>query len=62
VIPIERIARAIVLIHGQKVMLDADLAELYGVETKALNRAVKRNIGHFPAISCSSSPRKKPNV
>jgi len=48
VIPIERIARAIVLIHGQKVMLDADLAELYGVETKALNRAVKRNIGRFP--------------
>ena len=47
-IPIERIARAIVLIHGQKVMLDADLAELYGVETKALNRAVKRNIGRFP--------------
>ena len=47
-IPIERITRAIVLIHGQKVMLDADLAELYGVETKALNRAVKRNIGRFP--------------
>src|SRR3990172_5280760 len=48
VIPIERIARAIVLIHGQKVILDADLAELYGVETKALNRAVKRNNGRFP--------------
>ncbi len=48
VIPIERITRAIVLVHGQKVMLDADLAALYGVETKALNRAVKRNIGRFP--------------
>ena len=48
VIPIERITRAILLIRGQKVMLDADLAELYGVETKALNRAVKRNIGRFP--------------
>jgi len=48
VIPIERITRAILLIRGQKVMLDADLAELYGVETKALNRAVKRNLRRFP--------------
>jgi len=36
------------LIRGQKVLLDTDLAELYGVETKALNRAVKRNFGRFP--------------
>jgi phage regulator Rha-like protein len=48
VIPIERITRAILLIRGQKVMLDTDLAELYGVETKALNRAVKRNLARFP--------------
>jgi hypothetical protein len=48
-IPIERITRAILLIRGQKVMLDADLARLYGVETKALNRAVKRNIERFPS-------------
>ena len=48
VIPIERITRAILLIRGQKVMLDVDLAELYGVETGALNRAVKRNIARFP--------------
>jgi hypothetical protein len=34
--------------RGQKVRLDFDLAELYGVETKALNQAVKRNIGRFP--------------
>jgi hypothetical protein len=47
-IPVERIARAILLIRGQKVMLDADLADRYGVETKALNRAVKRNLGRFP--------------
>lgn len=46
--PIERITRAILLIRGQKAMLDTSLAELYGVETKALNRAVKRNIGRFP--------------
>lgn len=38
----------ILLIRGQRVMLDADLAELYGVETDALNRAVKRNSERFP--------------
>ena len=41
-IPIERIEKAIYLISGEKVMLDRDLALLYGVETKMLNRAVKR--------------------
>ena len=44
----ERIERAILLIRGQRVMLDADLAELYGVLTKALNQAVKRNPERFP--------------
>ena len=48
-IPCERIQRAIYLIRGEKVMLDADLAALYGVETGALNRAVKRNANRFPA-------------
>lgn len=48
-IPGERIERAIYLIRGEKVMLDRDLALLYGVETKALNRAVKRNVQRFPA-------------
>lgn len=48
-IPAERIERAILLIRGQKVLLDSDLAELYGVETKALNQAVKRNLARFPA-------------
>jgi len=47
-IPIERIERAILFIRGEKVMLDADLAELYGVETKRLKEAVKRNINRFP--------------
>jgi hypothetical protein len=42
------IERRIYLIRGQKVMRDADLAELYQVETKALNRAVKRNSNRFP--------------
>lgn len=47
-IPIEIIEDKIFIIRGQKVMLDRDLAQLYGVETKALNRAVKRNIQRFP--------------
>ncbi len=42
------IEERIFLIRGQKVMVDRDLAELYGVETKHLNRQVKRNIDRFP--------------
>ena len=49
VIPVERIEKAIYLIRGQKVMLDRDLAALYGVETKRLKEAVRRNIERFPA-------------
>ncbi len=49
VIPLERIESHIFLIRGQKVLLDADLAALYEVETKVLTQAVKRNIGRFPA-------------
>ena len=48
-IAIERIEHAIYLIRGEKVMLDRDLASLYGVETKILNRAVKRNLRRFPS-------------
>jgi phage regulator Rha-like protein len=48
VVLVDRIAGAILLLRGEKVMLDADLATLYGVETKALVRAVKRNLGRFP--------------
>ncbi|MFA6601370.1 MAG: ORF6N domain-containing protein [Candidatus Paceibacterota bacterium] len=44
----EFVERRIHLIRGQKVMLDSDLAELYQVETKNLNKAVKRNIARFP--------------
>ena len=47
-IPTERIERAILLIRGEKVMLDTDLAVIYGVSTKALNQAVKRNVARFP--------------
>lgn len=48
VIPTERIERSILLIRGQKVILDSDLAELYGVETRALVQAVQRNRERFP--------------
>lgn len=47
-VPIERIKQSIVLIRGQKVMLDRDLANLYEVETRVLNQAVGRNIKRFP--------------
>ena len=47
-VPMERIERAILVLRGHKVMLDADLARLYGVPTKVLNQAVTRNIDRFP--------------
>lgn len=47
-VPDEIITNKIYLIRGQKVMLDRDLAELYGVETKVLKQAVRRNIKRFP--------------
>lgn len=47
-VPSERIAHSILLLRGQKVLLDADLAELYGVPTKVLVQAVKRNLERFP--------------
>ena len=49
IVPEERIARGILVIRGHKVLLDADLAELYGVPTKRLNEQVKRNSERFPA-------------
>ena len=46
--PLERIGSAIRLVRGQKVLLDNDLARLYGVETRVLNQAVRRNAERFP--------------
>ena len=46
--PVERIVRTIVRLRGHNVMLASDLARVYGVETRALNQAVKRNAGRFP--------------
>lgn len=48
-IPDELVMTKILLIRGKKVMIDRDLAELYGVSTKRLNEQVKRNIRRFPA-------------
>ena len=47
-LPVEAVRGKIYLIRGQKVLLDEDLAELYGVETKRLNEQVRRNISRFP--------------
>ena len=47
-IPTERIEKCILLLRGQKVILDKDLAALYGVSTKNLNKAVSRNLDRFP--------------
>ena len=46
--PVEQIVSRILLVRGQKIMLDADLADLYCVTTKALNQMVKRNAERFP--------------
>lgn len=48
IIPVEIIERRILLVRAQKVMLDSHLAELYGVKTKALLQAIKRNLDRFP--------------
>lgn len=45
---VDTLARSIVFVRGHKVILDADLATLYGVPTKQLNKAVKRNLARFP--------------
>ena len=48
-IPIERVERSILMIRGRKVMLDSDLAQLYGVLTERLNEQVRRNLERFPS-------------
>lgn len=57
-IQLEQIQNMIYVIRGQRVMLDSDLAQLYKVETKVLNQAVKRNLKRFPddfMFQCNSS-------
>jgi len=48
IVPAEIVAQRIMLVRGHRVLLDRDLAALYGVETRALNQAVKRNLSRFP--------------
>ncbi len=48
----ERVDESIVQVRGQRIILDADLARVYGVPTKALNQAMKRNRGRFPLDFC----------
>ena len=48
-VPVERIERVILVLRGHKVLLDADLAALYGIKTRRLNEQVRRNIDRFPA-------------
>ena len=48
-LPVERITSKIYLLRNEKILIDRDLAELYGVETKRLKEAVKRNIDRFPS-------------
>jgi hypothetical protein len=47
-IPLETIGQKIYVIRGERVLIDSDLAQIYGVETKMFTRAVRRNIGRFP--------------
>lgn len=62
-IAIESVAQRILLLRGHKVMIDADLAELYGVPTKALNQSVRRNLERFPAdFMFELSPDEKSEV
>lgn len=57
-----QIRDTIYTVRGQQVMLDSDLAELYGVETKALNQAVSRNPRRFPERFCFRTRGKKPKA
>ena len=48
IVPLERVEQSILVIRGKRVMIDADLAQLYGVSTKRLNEQVRRNKNRFP--------------
>ena len=61
-IPVEIVKGKIYLIRGQKVLLDTDLAELYGVETKRLNEQVHVTLPGSPLILCFSSMKLSPQV
>ena len=58
-VPVEHITQSILFLRGQRVILDRELAAIYGVETRTLNQAVKRNGERFPRTSCFSSTRMR---
>ena len=60
--PIAQIQSRIHFVRGKRVMLDADLARFYGVMTFNLNKAVSRNLDHFPEDLPLPSPRKSPET
>ncbi len=60
-VPVEKIQNTILLIRDENVMIDSDLAEIYGVSTKKLNQAVKRNPERFPAEFMFRLNRKEKN-
>jgi hypothetical protein len=57
----DQLGRLIYEIRGERVMLDSDLASIYGVETKSLNRAVNAILTAFRRISCFKSPKMSLN-
>jgi hypothetical protein len=61
-IPADIVTSRIRTIRGQKIILDSDLAEIYGTETKVLNRALKRNSDRFPADFIFWLTSKKQNL
>ena len=58
-LPVEEVASRILVIRGEKVMIDADLAELYGVATKAHIQAVKRNSALLVRVHVSAQPDRE---
>ena len=61
-LPDELIINKIILLRDQKVLVDRDLADLYGVETRVLNQAVKRNIKRFPDDFMFQMTREEMNI
>ena len=60
--PLESVTPSILVLRGQKVLLDSDLAALYGVTTLRFNEQVKRNLDRFQRISCLCSMRRNGNL
>jgi len=59
---LDRLTQLVHVVRAQRVLLDSDLGRLYGVSTKALVQAVKRNAERFPAASCFASPIARSKV